>query len=49
MASENKSYIEAMRLLRRSSAASKHRDQHAERKKGFGKGGRKAWKRDSDL
>lgn len=48
MSSENKAYIESMRLLRRSNAACKHVDRKAQRRKGFGKGGRKAWRTEKD-
>jgi hypothetical protein len=40
MSQPNRAYIEAMREIRRSSAAQPHKDQHAEGRKGFGKGGR---------
>jgi len=36
----NPAYIQAMRELRRSSAAQRHTDRHAEARKGHGKGGR---------
>lgn len=42
----NPEYAKAMRELRRSSAACKHKDKNAESRKGFGKGGRKAWKKE---
>lgn len=37
---ENRDYAVAMVNLRRSNAASKHKDRHAEARKGVGKGGR---------
>jgi hypothetical protein len=40
MATENKGYIEAMRDLRRSSAAQPHANQHRLAKRGLAKGGR---------
>lgn len=36
----NREYAIAMVELRRSSAASRHKDRHAEARKGYGKGGR---------
>jgi hypothetical protein len=36
----NPAYAAAMRELRRSNAAQRHKDQHAEARKGWGKGGR---------
>lgn len=44
MSAENIEYARAMHGLRSSNAACKHKDKHAEKRKGFGKGGRKAWK-----
>ena len=40
MATENKAYIEAMRALRRSSAAQPHANRHRAAKRGLVKGGR---------
>lgn len=40
MATENKAYIEAMREIRRSSAASRHTNLARRSKRGMGKGGR---------
>ena len=40
----NREYAVAMVELRRSSAASRHKDRHAEARKGYGKGGRSAAK-----
>lgn len=44
MSQPNPEYIKAMRELRRSNATSRHKDKNAESRKGFGKGGRNAWK-----
>lgn len=41
---ENPGYIQAMRELRRSSAASPHVNKARQAKRGVGKGGRRAWK-----
>lgn len=41
----NRDLAVAMQNLRRSNAATRHRDRHADRRKGFGKGGRAGGRR----
>lgn len=43
----NEELAAAMRELRQGSRTSRHKDRHAAARKGEGKGGRHAWKRDA--
>lgn len=46
-AAANDELAAAMRELRQGSRTSRHKDRHAAARKGEGKGGRHAWKRDA--